>query len=455
MLYRETIPSSCCILTEEPYWSQLQIIVTNRTCKIELISIIFISPLTIQLRSFHLHKQAFFTSGTRANGAEEGYPTYFYSPQNPTDHCVLKQLEEFKNTRVLLAVAIIVTQTVIPFAIPFCGRIFYHQIERRLARKQSNYKYYLQGFITTFGVLGVIALGINTDTLIKNFSTSGVSDVKAYYIIPIISFILNFISSLFNIAYNAYCFKKQYNDTKTVVLFSLSILILVLSTNILSFNFFYTFLGLIAAPIQSGTFLLVYLTGFFFVTMFFALIHKGWSIGNRLFRKKESNQEDTTTNFSKCGISGCDTFISFLITFFLMVSVIFYFAFYYLLAMAVQPYTSPSGFLSAFGSLVPAIFTLAFGLLERCIITFLDVNTVTSRSDIGESVPNVQEHGENQQAENGSIVLERDVNQQAENGSNAQNLDENQIEKNLSVPEDNEQDRLLNSRTTSYDATVT
>ena len=72
----------------------------------------------------------------------------------------------------------------------------------------------------------------------------------------------------------------------------------------------------------------------------------------------------------KC-IDFIDIVLGIVIPFFVLIDVILYLAFYYLMAVAVQPYTSSAFFLSAFSNLFPAIFTLMAGLLGRYMITVL------------------------------------------------------------------------------------
>ncbi len=77
----------------------------------------------VQLKSFYLHKQSFFTHGT-GTFSEQGYPIYFFDPRfHVNDVCSLKQVNDFMKMRIALAVAIILTQMLNPIAIPLIGEL--------------------------------------------------------------------------------------------------------------------------------------------------------------------------------------------------------------------------------------------------------------------------------------------------------------------------------------------
>ena len=336
--------------------------------------------------------------------------------------------------RVLLAVALILTQLVTPHSIHLCVRLTYPLIRQRMSKERSNFKYYLPCFIFTFGLLGITGAVVNGVALRNNFSASGVDDVEAYYITAAVIIALNYtVNPFISTVCNACCFKKEHTKKETYW-FVLSTLILVLSANSFSTNVIYALMGLVVAPIQTGALLFLYSSIFFFLTMVFSLILKGCnklcrgvnnngsniksadpesvrpepndpesvrpkpndpesvrpkpndpeSVCPKLndpesVRPKLNDPEPTNYDFKKP--SKCDIATGCIIIVILIIDVFFYLAFYYQMAMAVQPYTLSHGFLSAFGCLVPAIFSVAGGMLGNRLITFLDANVFSGSSN--------------------------------------------------------------------------
>ena len=310
----------------------------------------------------------------------------------------------------LLAAAIVLTQLLIPIIILLYGHIVKDQIEKQKAKEESNFNHHLLGFLYSYGLLGVLAGITNLIALGKNFSASSVNDVQWYYYLGTFFFlyvtlnILLYVCNFLNLArYKFWRFIKKLHITFIS-------LILTLSTNVLAFNIVYALLGLIAAPIRTGALLLTYSTIFFFVMMLIALILKALN-SRREYKNKSSDiptgqtqtpdhtsassisnhetdvhPEDNTTDASSVHTTSLPDFItdssetdniastnlmSCIIAFFVVADVFLYLAFYYFMAMAVQPYTSSSGFLSLIGNLVPGIFILVVGWLVNCIFKFL------------------------------------------------------------------------------------
>ncbi len=387
---------------------------------------------SLQLKSFHLHKESFFSKGTNNNGNEQGYPVFYFDPiQHQDDVCVLRQVDTYTRNRYILAVAILLTQFLIPVVIPFYARIFYDHIHSRITKGKSTTAHYFFGFIFTTALLGVFGFCSNVYLISteehNDVSRSSISDVRLYYILgSIIMLVINPLLAFINIWYNnsrrhgRCCFCcSSWNDFFSVI----SVTILVMTANVLSFNIMYVFMGLISAPIETGSLLFLYLTVFFLLTMFVALLHKGFSIANKKFKHPKSDivfaplnvpcrdpefriqleqsdegftimrlvdsESDTSgqqfvdyqpppvpQSGPRAGkINAClvafDALIAVVSAILVLVNIFLYMAFYYEMAITVEPYTSSAGFLSSFGSLVPAMFTLTAGILEKRLITFL------------------------------------------------------------------------------------
>ena len=397
----------------------------------------------MQLKSFYLHKQSFFTQGIKADGNEKGYPSYYFNPdEHVTDVCILNQVADYEEYRMLLSSAILLTQILIPFVIPFSGRMFHNRIQKQIRKRESNFKHYLRGFFMSLILLCTYAFignSVAVATEEKNdISKSSFSDVHNNYVIgAIIMCAVNPINTFVNISYN--CCQMQKDccifcqccfcccKYKQKFWFTMSIVILVVTASFLSFNAVYIFMGMIAAPIETGSLIFFYSTVFFLLTMTFTITSKGWSYAwkqlgkertptsqeqpriplelpvytedsvsvnvvspedstccsNFFNRRRSSVQQEqpptlckrfknyfATPKWSRCCLI-CDIVIGFMIVVFVVGDMALYLTFYYQMAIKVEPYSSSAGFLSSFGSLVPAIFTLTVGLLEKRFISFI------------------------------------------------------------------------------------
>ena len=397
----------------------------------------------MQLKSFYLHKQSFFTQGIKADGNEKGYPSYYFNPdEHVTDVCILNQVADYEEYRMLLSSAILLTQILIPFVIPFSGRMFHNRIQKQIRKRESNFKHYLRGFFMSLILLCTYAFignSVAVATEEKNdISKSSFSDVHNNYVIgAIIMCLVNPINTFVNISYN--CCQMQKDccifcqccfcccKYKQKFWFTMSIVILVVTASFLSFNAVYIFMGMIAAPIETGSLIFFYSTVFFLLTMTFTITSKGWSYAlkqlgkertptsqeqpriprelpvytqdsvtvnvvspedstccSNLFKRRRSSVQQeqpptlykrfknyfATPKWSRC-CQICDIVIGFMIVVFVVGDMALYLTFYYQMAIKVEPYSSSAGFLSSFGSLVPAIFTLTVGLLEKRFISFI------------------------------------------------------------------------------------
>ncbi len=381
---------------------------------------------------------------------------YYFDPSvHKDDVCVLKQVDTYTKNRYILAVAIFLTQILIPVIIPFSARIFFADIKYRVKRLYPASTHYFFGFIITTALLGLFALGSNIYLIaseeLNDISRSSISDVRLYYIIgSVLMLVFVPLFALVNIWYNnaraqgRCCFKlscfrccccrcNSCSDFFPVF----SIFVLVFTANMISFNAIYVFMGLIAAPIQTGSLLLLYLAVFFLFTMFVALIHKGYKMVTRfrnpgsdfvllprpplppapefsnfqleqppdpngfifvkLANQKHNEQQETITAENEqhenvrvenkqskktskkimlkkrlnCCVIVFDAFIVAFCALLFLADLLLYMVFYYEMAIHLEPYTSSAGFLSSFSILIPALFTLTAGILEKRFINFL------------------------------------------------------------------------------------
>lgn len=332
----------------------------------------------LQLKSFYLHKGSFLTHGTKV-GNEQGYSIFYFSPEDHvTDYCVLHYTEDYKIKRYILAVAVLVSQLINLLIIPFTARRFYKPISATLNDESKDLKHYFRGFTFTIGLLGVITYicdiilisSEEADDLVK----SAISDVHVYYVSGLVLLVVFpiILNAMFTIL-NSVCLPLEpvANDedgtkrccTVSCSCFGCIVFIYVFVAELFSFHAVYILMGLLAAPVVTGSLVIFYITAVFLSTMFFALISKGIAYGQNNGATAETKCEKALLTF--------DVSLVVIIGLLFLTGVCLYLAFYYKMVISVEPYSTGSGFLSSFGTLVPAILTLTAGLLEKRLIKFL------------------------------------------------------------------------------------
>ena len=145
-----------------------------------------------------MHKQSFFTHGIGVDGIEQGYPSYYFSPNTcVTDVCVLRQVNRYKEIRGILAAAMIFTQLLIGPFFTFVAWILYISDYAKLQSiivSKPSIKHYFIGFVLTVAILGLPFLLFHFfKEVIDNHSheelQSTFQDKQHYYImVPVVLF---------------------------------------------------------------------------------------------------------------------------------------------------------------------------------------------------------------------------------------------------------------------------
>ncbi len=214
---------------------------------------LLISP---QLKSFYLHKQSLFTHGTGTLN-EQGYPIYYFDPQiHVNDVCPLRQVNDFAIIRYVLAAAIMLTQVLNPIVVPLIGLYMYYQLDF----KDLKCLCFIGFFFIVFSLLGVTVFVWDIHTLVITMNvTSSIQDIRIFYIFAAI-FVLGYnpVVLFITLCCTLKFLQKskphtRWRDTlKNNKLYVAATSIVELTGNLLSFHFFYIFLGLVAAPVATG-----------------------------------------------------------------------------------------------------------------------------------------------------------------------------------------------------------
>ena len=349
------------------------------------------------------------------------------------------------------------TQALSLLVIPFTGRFFYLRIKKRLTGQNidSNTGLYFLGFIGTMSLV-CIAVTVNNAKMVFSgksllFHPSCISDVHMNFITGICVFVAQFALAIICVIFNAWrkndgtvrpVRKCCYNAFAKSWTFIISTLVLVYALGCTSFHAVFIFMALIAAPIEVGSLLLLYITALFVLTMFLALILKGVIVTlkpeqqkqnlenflSSLCKSKRTGSAEATplpagrqrTDYGTVSNSGqgqstnqqarpsstssnvesqpgrvdlsrstvCyifDAVVVLVISLLVLAALILYLTFYYEMAITVEPYTSQAGFLESFGTLIPAIFASIIGFMAKKFITFVSENENTPGQERQES----------------------------------------------------------------------
>ena len=355
----------------------------------------------LQLKSFYLHKQSFFTHGTGTLN-EQGYPIYYFDPRiYVNDVCTLRQVKDFAIMRYVLAAAIMLTQVLNPIVVPLIGQLVYVRLSGLSKWKMLSFK----GFLTAFVLLGLIVFSNNIHTLVITVNvTSSLKNIRNFYIFAAI-FVLGYnpVVLFITLCCTLKSLQKSqsytgWRDTlKNTKLYVAAIVIVELTGNLLSFHLFYIFLGLVAAPVATG-FNLGLAATIFFITnvclVMFLVINKDimMSLLMEMVAKlrgykslkgtntpgpsetssstppntsppETSDQESTFTCTCICTYT-----LMNIIVLLVWMAIISYCVFFYMITVNVGPYTSTVSLLVFVVGLFPAMLSAIFPI-------FLDKTT--------------------------------------------------------------------------------
>ncbi len=360
---------------------------------------LLISP---QLKSFYLHKQSLFTHGTGTLN-EQGYPIYYFDPQiHVNDVCPLRQVNDFAIIRYVLAAAIILTQVLNPIVVPLIGLYMYYQLDF----KDLKCLCFIGFFFIVFILLGLTVFVWDIHTLVITLNvTSSIQDIRIFYIFaaifvlgynPVVLFI-TLCCTLKFLQQKSQPHTGWWDTLKNNKLYVAATSIVELTGNLLSFHFFYIFLGLVAAPVATGFNLGLATTIFLSTNVCFVM---GLKINEEMCkdiltetREKKSNEEErkrlleckpvkvdnsdkesdskgksTCTCVCTCI---CITLLMNIIVIFVWMTIILYCVFFYMISVHVGPFTSTVSVLVFVVDLFIAMLAAIFPILIDKTTTFL------------------------------------------------------------------------------------
>ncbi len=232
----------------------------------------------MQLLSYVVHRHSVIESGFNA-AAERGYSIYLFS-DNPGDYCVLNEVDEFKTLRNRLAFTFSSMEILAIFIVPLLMVSTYKLVKKSL----WSHMY----FVRAIQILIIPLIGFfyfcNISAINSGLKPTTFSDVHKFCDIGIaFAFVLPVADLIFIIVF-LFCIHKLEGSNsfevvcekrcEVYVYRALSITSITVFIQFIIFNIFYVLLAAVASPVQTGSLILLYITSFFSLLTFFALILK-------------------------------------------------------------------------------------------------------------------------------------------------------------------------------------
>ena len=348
----------------------------------------------LQLKSFYLHKQSFFTHGTGTLN-EQGYPIYYFDPQiHVNDVCPLRQVNDFAIMRYFLVAAIMLTQLLNPIAVPLIGLYVYVRHDL----KDLKFLFFI-GFFIVFILLGLTVFVWDIHTLVITLNvTSSIQDILIYYICAAISVLVyNPVVLIITLCCTLKSLQKSQSHTgwrdtlKSNKLYVAATIIIELTVNLLSFHIFYIFLGLAAAPVATGFNLGLATTIFLSTNVYLVMILKineetcksVWNVLIKGYKAVPEGSEGKSTCTCTCICSTFTKVLMNIIVILVWMTIISYCVFFYVISVHVGPFTSTVSLLvfivDLFIAMLAAIFPI---LIDKTTTFFKKIKQQNSESPI-------------------------------------------------------------------------
>ncbi len=239
-----------------------------------------------------MHHNSVITKGIDST-IESGYSVYVFNSNNPSDYCIFDEVSNFLRLRILLGIAFGLLEMSSVFSIPLLLASMYERFKRKMTEK--NLRYFVWATLVLIVLIIPLLITCNILALINGFKTppTHYNDIYAAFIMMAVAMgifpLVDTIAAIL-VVYrfkrieedswtNINCFGfRNYEGTKVMCLKNAihigAIVAVMWFTQLALFNSIYLFIGAIAAPVETGSLLLLYITSLFALISFFAVILK-------------------------------------------------------------------------------------------------------------------------------------------------------------------------------------
>ncbi len=375
--------------------------------------------IILQLLSYAMHHKSLITNGIDST-IESGYAVYVFNSSNPSDYCIFDEVPNFVRLRMLLCIAFGLLEISSVFSVPLLLASMYERFKEKMS--EQNLRYFVWAtlvlivlIIPLFIVCNILALvnGLTPSTHFNDISTAFSVMAAAMIFFPVVDTIaatcvmirFRFIEE-FCYKINCFGFRDYSNEDEN---FSIcvkntthicAIVAVTWFTQLALFNSIYVFIGAVAAPVETGSLLLLYLTSLFALISFFAVILK-------VFHK---TAQANVVPVAQAGMGHVEVhqnkrarrFVR-LVYFLLLVALVgvlaagigVFVTFMYVYIALNQEYRNDRGILTFLGALLPSLLASASGLfwmrIMRCIGK--ENNDTEIRNRIDEHMNQLMEEG--------------------------------------------------------------
>ena len=217
---------------------------------------------------------------------------YVFNSSNPSDYCIFDEVPNFLRLRTLLCIAFGLLEISSVFSIPLLLASMYERFKRKMT--EQNLRYFVWATLVLIVPIILLLIFCNILALINGLTTppTHYSDIYTAFILMAIGMgiflaadigtaivVVFRFNSIENSWHNINCF--GFRDCKNtglicgkIFLHGFAIFAVTLFTQLALFNSIYMFIGAIAAPVETGSLLLLYVTSLFALISFFAVILK-------------------------------------------------------------------------------------------------------------------------------------------------------------------------------------
>ena len=368
----------------------------------------------LQLLSYALHRNSVIHNGIDSS-IESGYSVYvFNTTRNHGDYCIFDEYQNFGLLRTLLFIAFGLLELTSVFSIPLLLASIYDEFKRKMSN-ENNHRYFVWATLILIVPIILLLFCCNTLAIINGLSSprTKYNDIFAGFIVmAVLMVVLPVVDLLAAIVVVGFYFIAQLKDEmncfgypyrvnttrkcsclKNFVHIGV-IVVVTWFTQLALFNSIYVFIGAIAAPVETGSLLLLYITSLFALISFFAVILKVFrktlptAVAKLIARRADEQpvenappapdappvveQQSEPSEITITCCQGCSCFTCF-VPFLLLVIVLaagigVFVSFIYLYVTLNQEYRNNRGILTFLGALLPSLLASTSGFFWTQII---------------------------------------------------------------------------------------
>ena len=345
----------------------------------------------LQLLSYAVHRNTAITNGIDST-IESGYSVYVFN-SNPSDYCIFDEVSSFLLLRRLLCIAFVLLEISSVFSIPLLLASMYDEFKEKMSSTDNNGKekklrYFVWATLILIVPIILLLFCCNGYAIYNGLRTppTNFNDIIAAFVVMAVAMVVFPVVDTLAAIYvvirfhfitgpqheiNCFGFPNFANtEGKCIRLKNVihvgTIVAVTWFTQLALFNCIYVFIGVIAAPVETGSLLLLYITSLFALISFFAVIlkvfHKTLPAAAQPREAAQLNNRQVQITYAR----GCLCFTCLVPYVFLVcvlaIGIGVFVTFMYVYIVLNQEYRNNRGILTFLGALLPSLLASASGL---------------------------------------------------------------------------------------------